>query len=108
MPTVDAAELLLALAGKPQHAWHPAELAATVRPTTQVSEADARRYLEQFHAAGLIAEEPDGRCRYGPGDAAAAAQVQTLVRAYNERPVTLFRVIYARRPPQRMKDATRR
>jgi hypothetical protein len=106
VPTIDAAELLLALAGEPQRGWHAAELAAALRPATRLSEADVRRYLGEFQAAGLVAAEPEGRCRYRPGDPALAAQVHTLARAYNERPVTLFRVIHARRPPQKVKDVT--
>jgi hypothetical protein len=94
---VDAAELLLALAAEPQRAWLPAELAAKVGPGTAVSEADAARYLEHFHASRLAALAPERRLQYRPADDTLAAHVRMLARAYNERPVTLFRVIYALR-----------
>jgi len=101
VPSVDAAELLLALAREPQRSWHAAELAAGLHPATKVSDADARRYLEQFQNAGLLVAVADSRCRYHPADAALAAQVRMLARAYEERPVTLFRAIYGRRTSRR-------
>ena len=97
MPSVDAAELLLALAGESQRWWQAGELAASLQPSTILSEAEAARYLEQFQAAGLVALGPDRRAQYRPGGDALAAHVQMLRVAYNERPVTLFRMIYALR-----------
>ena len=82
MPSVDAAELLLALAGDPERWWQPAEL------------GDA---LEQFRGAGLLETGPDARVRYHVQDERVAAHVRMLALAYKERPVTLFRVIYALR-----------
>ena len=89
VPSVDAAELLLALARDPQRWWHPGELG--------VFEVDARRYLEQLRATGLAASDANGRHQYRPADAALRAHVEMLALAYKERPVTLFRVIYALR-----------
>lgn len=97
MPSVDAAELLLALASEPQRWWQASELAASLRPSTALSEAEAARYLEHFQAAGLVALGPDRRTRYRPGGEALAGHVRMLAAAYKERPVTLFRVIYALR-----------
>jgi hypothetical protein len=94
---VDAAELLLALAAEPQRWWLPAELAAKVGPGTVVTEADAARYLELFHASRLAALGPDRRLQYRPAEDTLAAHVRMLAQAYKERPVTLFRVIYALR-----------
>ena len=84
VPSVEAAEVLLALAGAPLPAIKPGEL-------------DAQRYLELFRAAGLVRAGADGAPRYAPAEAALAAHVETLALAYKERPVTLFRVIYALR-----------
>ena len=61
-----------------------------------MSEADVARYLEQFEAAGLVAAGSDGRRQYRPADP-LAEHVEMLAKAYKERPVTLFRVIYALR-----------
>ena len=96
MPSVDAAELLLVLASEPQRLWQPAELAAYFGMMGKVTDADVEHYLEQFRAAGLIAASGDGRVRYSPQDESSLAHVQMLSRAYKERPVTLFRTIYAR------------
>ena len=94
---MDAAELLLALAREPGRWWLPAELAAGLRPATSLSDADAARYLEQFQAAGLVALGPDGRLQYRPANETLDGHMRMLAQAYNERPVTLFRVIYALR-----------
>jgi hypothetical protein len=95
VPSVDAAELLLALAGEPLRSWQPAELSAKLRPTTVMSDADVAHHLDQFQALGLVATGADGRREYRPADPALAAHVRMLAQAYRERPVTLFRVIYA-------------
>lgn len=97
VPSVDAAELLLFLSRESQRWWHPAELAARLRPATAVSDTDAARYLDQFQATGLIAVGPDKLLQYRPADETLAAHVAMLAQAYKERPVTLFRVIYALR-----------
>ena len=97
MPSVDAAELLLAFAAEPERAWLPRELAASLRPATVVAEPDAVRYVEQFAAAGLAVPAAEGRLQYRPANEALARHVAMLAQAYKERPVTLFRVIYALR-----------
>jgi hypothetical protein len=92
---VDAAELLLALADEPGRSWLPGELAVNLRPTSVLSENEVQRYLDQLQAAGVLAASADGRRQYRPADEALAAHTRTLALAYRERPVTLFRVIYA-------------
>jgi hypothetical protein len=89
VPSVDAAELLLALAGAPQRSWQAKELAA--------SETEAERCLEQLEAGGLAARGSDERWQYRPANPALGGHVEMLALAYKERPVTLFRVIYALR-----------
>jgi hypothetical protein len=95
VPSVDAAELLLVLASEPQRSWHAAELAVQLSMMAKVSDSDVEHYLEQFSAAGLIAATAEGRVRYSPQDGRSVAHVRLLSRAYKERPVTLFRAIYA-------------
>jgi hypothetical protein len=96
VPTVDAAELLLVLAGEPQRSWQAAELTTYLSMMAKVSDADVEHYLGQFQAAGLVAAAADGRVRYSARDERTVAHVRMLTRAYKERPVTLFRAIYAR------------
>ncbi len=97
VPSVDAAEVLLALAAERQRAWQPNELAQKLRPGTTLSDSELARYLDQFQAAGLLATEPDGRRQYRPAEPSLESHVLMLAQAYKERPVTLFRVIYALR-----------
>jgi len=89
IPAVDAAELLLALSAQPDAWWEPAQLPGKLRS------ADAGRYLELFQVRGLLRVGPDKRVRYHPASAGLAAHVRTLAQAYEQRPVTLVRMIYA-------------
>jgi hypothetical protein len=97
LPSVDAAELLLALYESPDTWWTPAVLAAKLRPASSISDADAQRYLDQFQARGMIAAGPDKSVQFRPADERLREQVRTLAQAYKERPVTLIRMIYALR-----------
>jgi hypothetical protein len=65
-----------------------------MRPTA-VTEAAARRYLAHFEARGVVAQETDSSYCYAPASAELDAVVGALTRVYNERPVTLVRMIYA-------------
>ena len=96
VPSVDAAELLLVLAAEPQRSWRAAELTAYLSMMAKVSDADVEHYLAQFQAGGLVAAAADGCVRYSARDERSVAHVRMLTRAYKERPVTLFRAIYAR------------
>ena len=93
---VDAAELLLALYKDPQRAWQPAELSAQLAPIASLSEADVQRYLDVFESNSLITRDASQRAQYR-AQAAHNSQLALLTRLYEERPVTLFRVIYALR-----------
>lgn len=97
VPSVDAAELLLTLQREPDRWWSALDAAATLRPATALTEADAARYFAAFQAAALLASAPDKRVQYKPGSEELCAHVRTLEQAYRERPVTLIRVIYALR-----------
>jgi hypothetical protein len=94
---VDAAELLLVLARHPERSWLTNELTRALQPATMMSDADAERYLGDFQANGLAAALPDGRRQYRPASTTLTQHVDMLALAYKERPVTLFRVIYALR-----------
>ena len=96
LPSVDAAELLLMLARDPARWWSAPDIVAALRPAP-LSEADVTRVLETLQARGLLAQGPDRRVQYRPGNDELAGYVRTLAQAYSERPVTLIRVIYALR-----------
>jgi hypothetical protein len=95
IPAVDAAELLLLAADRPDVWWSPGELVERLRPKTPMTEDDARRHADVFAARGLLEAGPDGKLRYRPASEELARHVRTLAQAYEERPVTLVRVIYA-------------
>jgi hypothetical protein len=94
--SVDAAELLILLSKHRDSTWTPRELVAELEPAATLSESDAQRYLEVFLQRGLLSRQADQRIKYQPGSADGSF-VATLERLYLERPVTLFRVIYALR-----------
>lgn len=97
VPSVDAAEVLLQLFGSPDQWWDAPALAASLRPATPITDAEALRHIEQFQARGLIAVGPDKRVQFHPASDDVREQVATLAQAYRERPVTLIRMIYALR-----------
>ncbi len=97
IPDVDAAELLLAVSAQPEVWWEPAQLGGKVRLARGITDVEAARYFETFQNRGLLATGPDRRFRYRPKSEELAAHVRTLATAYNERPVTLIRMIYALR-----------
>jgi hypothetical protein len=93
---VDAAELLLLLAKDRDRSWAIHELQAQLAPTSIVTDADVQRCVEALQQCDLVVRDADKRVRYRPSPA-HDAHVATLSRLYLERPVTLFRVIYALR-----------
>jgi hypothetical protein len=92
---VDAAELLLLLAKNPDRSWAVNELQAQLAPST-ISDADVQRSLDALQQCAVVECDADKRVRYRPS-VTHDAQVAALSRLYLERPVTLFRVIYALR-----------
>lgn len=94
--TVNAAELLLLLYQQRDRAWTSRELAAKLEPAASVTEADAAKDLDAFEQRGLV-ERVEERRRYHPASPELDNHVHTLAKLYNERPVTLIRMIYALR-----------
>ena len=88
---VDAAELLLWYRGHQDRVIALDEVVAKLGPG--ISAGDAEKYVELFVARGLIVRV-EGGYRYRP-ESELAPQVERLAVAYNQRPVTLIRVIYA-------------
>ncbi|HYD58361.1 MAG TPA: hypothetical protein VEB41_15765 [Burkholderiales bacterium] len=96
IPAVDAAELLLFLADRPDLAWNLADALGKMRPGVNITDADAERYVESFLARGLL-ERGEGKTLRYRTESPDATSVRTLAQAYEERPVTLIRMIYALR-----------
>lgn len=97
IPAVDAAELLLLLRRTPGEAASAAELAARLRPSVPINEAEAAMYLELFQARGVVAAAGERRVQYRPASEELRMYGDMLALAYKERPVTLIRMIYALR-----------
>jgi hypothetical protein len=93
---VDAVELLLLLSKDPKRSWDVAELRAQLAALANLSESDVVRCLDAFQQHGALARDGDRRVRYR-SLAEHDSHVATLARLYIERPVTLFRMIYALR-----------
>lgn len=94
IPTLDAAELLLLLAQNRDRPYSVRAIIEAMRPTA-VSESTARRYLQQFESRGLIAPAENESYQYAAVTPELEAAVRALTRVYNERPVTLVRMIYS-------------
>jgi hypothetical protein len=82
VPNVSAAELLLELRARGE---------AGVQPRSNPD----RAILESFAKQGVVVVLADGFVYRAPAE--IDAHVNTLAQAYRERPVTLFRIIYALR-----------
>ena len=94
IPDIDAAELLLLLARNPARSYDFPAVLKEVQPTI-IPETTARRHLALFREHGLVAGVGEDAYRYAPGSAKLEELVRALTKVYNERPVTLVRVIYA-------------
>jgi len=97
IPSVSAAELLLLLFRQPVRWWTLDDLLREIPAGASISQSDAGNCLETLRSCGLIESDTEKRLRYRAASAALDEQVRTLARAYEERPVTLIRMIYALR-----------
>jgi hypothetical protein len=70
-----------------------AELIEALR-STAVTEPVVRESLALLRTQGILSETPDGIV-YRPDSPAVESAIGLLLRAYNERPVTLIRTVYA-------------
>lgn len=70
------------------------ELIEALRPTA-VTEPVVRESLALLRTQGILSESPEGNILYRPDSPALERALGLLVRAYNERPVTLIRTVYA-------------
>jgi len=97
IPSVSAAELLLRLFNQRDRRWTLLELLRELPPDVSIAESEAGACLEVLRSRGLVEIDDEKRFRYGPASGELDVQVRILAQAYNERPVTLIRMIYALR-----------
>jgi hypothetical protein len=100
VPSVSVAEVLLLLFKHPDRWWTLPELCRELPPDVNITETDASICLETLQSRGLVEFDDRKLVRYRAASDALEAQVRTLAQAYNERPVTLIRMIYALRDPK--------
>lgn len=96
IPSVEAAELLIHLAGRPDGALSPGAAVAGLPKGVPLTEAQAAGLLESFAARGLVSRA-GSEFRYAPATSELRGHAEMLAQAYNQRPVTLIRIIYALR-----------
>lgn len=93
--SIDLLRVLLLLAREPEREWRPAEIAAaTVLPL------DSTVFqLQRLLTTGMIAvvEESTATYRYAPRASEFNEMVQELIELDDCRPVTLIRLVYARK-----------
>lgn len=94
LATMDHVEVLAVLRGDPTQSFALQALVDQIRkPETLVAAC-----LDALVAAGLAARLSNGEYRYAPHDPALDGTAEDVVRLYNERPVTLVRLLYERPP----------
>jgi hypothetical protein len=96
IPSVSAAELLILIHSKPGRWWTIAELRSELPADVNMTESGISACLDALKPHGVIEFDGQKRVRYAAAEP-VDTQVRTLARAYNERPVTLIRMIYALR-----------
>jgi DNA-binding transcriptional ArsR family regulator len=94
IPDVDAAELLLLLARNPERRYSVRTVIEEIRKTG-ISESIVHRHLETFRERGLVVQLREDDYQYFPVLPQLDPMVRALSKAYQERPVTMMRMIYA-------------
>jgi hypothetical protein len=94
VPSIDALEVLIQVV---RHRDTPRTLPELIEVLGRaaVSEPVVRESLALFRGQGILSETPDGTILYRPDSPAVDTAVGLLLRAYNERPVTLIRTVYS-------------
>lgn len=94
IPTVDALEILIFLVRAPDRYWTAEAIGSELRYDL-VDGPAITRCLGLFAANGLLAQGENDSVIYRPASPELDATVMKLVQAYDERPVTLIRTLYA-------------
>lgn len=84
-------EVLRVLAADPAKEWTASELGRAVQASTR----DVAHHVANLEAQGLLCvrRNPGFFCRYLPTTAKGEELVRGLLEAYNERPVTMIRIL---------------
>jgi hypothetical protein len=94
--SIDMLRVLLLLARQPQREWRVEDVAAEVKLKPDVARAQLNRLVDH----GLAAAQPAGPVmtfRYAPRAVEFDEMVQELIGLDDHLPVTLIRLVYARK-----------
>jgi hypothetical protein len=94
IPNVEAAEVLLLLARDRRATLQLERIVEGLR-STALDPGAVKRYLARFQERSLVVQLKDGAYQFDPASPALDEVVRALAKAYNERPVTLVRLIYS-------------
>jgi len=94
IPTLEALELFMGLARSGDHAWTLGEV-ASLPAAEGLSPSAVANFLTTLEEQGFLHQTQPGHYRYQSESPEATTAVQGLIRAYDERPVTLIRTVYA-------------
>lgn len=93
VPSLDALELLVGLVRRAP-AIMTADMLDRELGARSVGRDAIVRYFQSLQTQGIAAEGPPGLFGYRPATPELDRAVRGLLRAYNERPVTLIRTVY--------------
>ncbi|MGQ0702702.1 MAG: hypothetical protein ACT4PM_06180 [Gemmatimonadales bacterium] len=93
VPTPDALEVLVGIARSAPATLTPEQLAEALRPAA-ITVPMARGFLRFFRSQGIVVESPGEAFRFEPANPELERAVRGLIKAYDERPVTLIRTVY--------------
>lgn len=91
---MDHVEILMVLRGEREESFSLPRLATAIRKPEPLVEA----CLESLAESGLAAQLSDGGYRYAARDEKLDRAAESVIRLYNERPVTLVKMLYERPP----------
>lgn len=94
VPTLEALELFMGLVRSGDRAWTLGDV-AFLPAAEGLSPSAVANFLTTLEEQGFLQQAPPGQYRFQPASPEVAAAAQGLIRAYDERPVTLIRTVYA-------------
>lgn len=92
--SVDQLEILRVLAANPETAWNVAALAREIHGRPEL----IALHLNSLDGRGLltVSRTAEVSYRYGATTPELQEKVHRLLKSYNERPVTMIKLVYAR------------
>ena len=96
IPSLQAAAVLVCIVRDAEREWSTGEIVERLRTSVSIALAEAERAIEMFESRGLVERQPSSRTRLARS-CLEDKRLATLVRAYDQKPVTLIQFIQAMR-----------